>query len=68
MINCYKLINHKIIHHKNIQTLAIEFYEVKNNLSNQIMQEIFEKRQTVDYNLNFQTDFVLPGVNITYFG
>ena len=67
MINCYKLINHKIIHHKNIQTLAIEFYEVKNNLSNQIMQEIFEKRQTVDYNLNFQTDFALPGVNITCF-
>ena len=68
MINCYKFINHIIIHHKNIQTLAIEFYKVKNNLSNQIMQEIFEKRQTVDYNLNFQTDFVLPGVNITYFG
>ena len=68
MINCCKFINHIIIHHKNIQTLAIEFYKVKNNLSNQIMQEIFEKRQTVDYNLNFQTDFVLPGVNITYFG
>ena len=32
------------------------------------MQEIFEKRQDVDYNLRFQTDFVLPGVNTTYFG
>ena len=32
------------IHHKNIQTLAIELYKVKNNLSNQIMQEICEKR------------------------
>ena len=32
------------------------------------MQEIFEKRQNVDYNLRFQTDFVLPGVNTTYFG
>ena len=31
------------------------------------MREIFEKRQTVDYNLNFQTDFALPGVNITCF-
>ena len=37
------------IHHENIQTLAIDFYKVKNNLSNQIMQEIFEKRQNVDY-------------------
>ena len=33
------------IHHKNIETLGIELYRVKNNLSNQIRQEIFEKRQ-----------------------
>ena len=52
------------IHHKNIQTLAIELYKVKNNLSNQIMQGIFQKCQ----NLRFQTDFVLPGVNTAYFG
>ena len=29
------------IYHKNIQTLAIELYKVKKNLSNQIMQDIF---------------------------
>ena len=56
------------IHHKNIQTLATELYEVKSNLSNQIMHEIFEKRQNVDYNLRFQTDFVLRVVNTIYFG
>ena len=56
------------IHHKNIQTLAIELYKVKDNLSNQIMQKIFEKRQNADYNLRSQTDFVLPGVYIPYFG
>ena len=32
------------------------------------MQEILEKRQNLDYDLRFQTDFVLSGVNITYFG
>ena len=32
------------------------------------MQEIFEKRQTVNYKLRSQTDFVLPDVNTTYFG
>ena len=32
------------------------------------MQEIFEKRQNLDYNFRFRTDFVLPGVNTTYFG
>ena len=56
------------IDHKNIKTLTIELYKVKNNLSNQIMQVIFEKRQNVDCYLRFQTDFVLPGVNTTYFG
>ena len=51
------------IHHKNIQKLAIELYKVKNNLSDQIMQKTFEKRRNLDYNLRFQTDFVLPSVN-----
>ena len=32
------------------------------------MQKNFEKRQDLDYNFRFQTDFVLPGVNTTYFG
>ena len=67
MINCYKLINHNI-HHKNIQALAIELCKVKNNLSNQIMQDILEKRENVDYMLRFQTDFIFPGVSTTYFG
>ena len=35
------------IHHKNVQTLAIEVRKVKNNLSNQIVQEIFEKLQNL---------------------
>ena len=51
-----------------IQTLTTELYKVKNKLSSQIMQEIFEKRQNIDYNLRFQTAFVLPGVNTTYSG
>ena len=56
------------IHHKNIQTLATELYKVKSNLSYHIMHDIFEKRQNVDYNLRFQTDFILRGINTTYFG
>ena len=31
------------------------------------MQEVFEKHENADFNLRFQTDFVLPGVNTTYF-
>ena len=55
-------------HLKNILTVAIQLHKVKNNLSNQIMQEILEKRQNLDYNSRFQRDFVLPGVNTAYFG
>ena len=32
------------------------------------MHDIFEKRQNVDYNLRFETDFILRGINTTYFG
>ena len=56
------------IHHKNIQTLAIELYKVKNYLSNQMMQKIIEKRQNLHFNLRFQTNFVLLGISTTYFG
>ena len=46
----------------------MELFKVKNNFSNQIMQEIFEKPRNLDYNLRCQTDFFLPSVNRTYFG
>ena len=56
------------IHHKNIQTLAIELYKVKSYLSNQMMKKIIEKRQNLDFSLRFQTNFALHGVSTTYFG
>ena len=60
------MINH-IIYIIKILPLAKELYKAKNNLSNQIMQETFEKHQSLDYNLRFQADFVLPGFSTTYF-
>ena len=38
------------IHHENIGLLGIELYKVKNNLSTNLMSEIFNLRN-VDYNL-----------------
>ena len=32
------------------------------------MQDIFEKRQNLDYGLPCQTDFAVAGINTTYFG
>ena len=55
------------IHHRNIQSLAIELFKVKNNLSNRIMCDIFETRN-LDYNLRSQMDFIRTRVSTSSFG
>ena len=65
--NLLKKDNSVCIHHKNIQSLAIELFKVKNNLSNTIMGDIFETRN-INYNLRSQTDFARVNVNTTSFG
>ena len=47
---------------RNIQSLAIELFKVKGNLSNNIMYDIFQTRK-VKYNLRSQTDFAGICVN-----
>ena len=44
------------IHHRNIQSLAIELFKVKNNISNTIISELFETR-SVNYNLRSESYF-----------
>ena len=55
------------IHHKNIQSLAIERLKIKNNLSVIIMNNIFKPR-AVSYNLRSQIDFTTSNVNSEHFG
>ena len=55
------------IHHRNIQSLAIELFKVKNNLSVTIMNDIFQPR-IISYNLRSQIDFTRPNVNSEHFG
>ena len=50
--NLLKKDNSVCIHHKNIQSLAIELFKVENNLSNTIMCDIFETRN-INYNLRY---------------
>ena len=45
------------IHHKNIQSLAIELFTVKQNLSNSMLCNIFQT-QSISYNLRSQADFI----------
>ena len=55
------------INHRNIQSLAIELFKVKSNLSSRIICDIFETRN-LGYNLRSQTDFVRTFVNNSSFG
>ena len=45
------------IHHRNIQSLAIELYKIKENLSNEIMSTIFPPR-LIKYNLKLKLNFL----------
>ena len=55
------------INHRNIQSLAIELFKVKSNLSSRIICDIFETRN-LGYNLRSQTDFLRTFVNTSSFG
>ena len=51
------------IHHKNLEALAIEMFRAHTKTSPEIMQEVFlVKKQGNYYNLQNQTDFVIPQV------
>ena len=55
------------IHQRNIQSLAIELFKVKRNLSNVIMSNILKTRAP-NYSLRSQTDFVRDCVNAWRYG
>ena len=54
-------------HHKNIQSLTIELFNVEKVIANPILCDIFSLR-SIDYNLISQTDFSVSSVNTTHFG
>ena len=47
------------IHHRNIQTLAVEMFKVKNNLSPKIIQDLFKLRNDLP-NIRSSNEFCLP--------
>ena len=55
------------IHHKNIQSLAIERFKVEKGITNPILYDIFPLR-SIDSNLRSQTDFSVSSINTTNFG
>ena len=55
------------IHHRNIQSLAIELFKVKNNISNTIISELFETR-SVNYNLRSESYFPVKCIKTSQYG
>ena len=56
------------IHHRNIQSLAVELYKIRNNLSIDIIDDIFTDKEYTGHNVRKYTDFSIPAVNSVYNG
>ena len=56
------------IHHRNIQTMAIEMYKVKNNLGPSILDNIFELNTHSRPGLRTSSEFSRPRVNTVHYG
>ena len=54
------------LHHRNIQVLAIEMYKIKNDLSTEILSNIFTQRTQNHYSLQNASDFQIPFVRTVY--
>ena len=58
--------NSVCIHHRNIQSLAVELFKVTENFSNTIKSNIFLTR-VLNYNLRSQADFLRNTVSKTFY-
>ena len=56
------------IHHKNLQTLAVELFKVKNNIAPEIVKEIFRTTGNSTYNLRHKYAFQQNNVKTVSYG
>ena len=56
------------IHHKNIQSLAIEMYKVKNEIAPMITANVFTRMPENHYNFRHRSDFIVPFARTVYHG
>ena len=56
------------MHHRNIQAPAIEMYKIKNDLSTEILSNIFTQRTQNHYSLGNASDFQILFVRTVYHG
>ena len=56
------------IHHKNIQSLAIEMYKVKNEIAPMITANVFTRMPENHYNFRHRSDFIVSFARTVYHG
>ena len=56
------------IHHNNIHTLAIEMYKVANDMSPEIMKDIFKLKENTHYNLRHTSQFLVDPIDSVFNG
>jgi len=56
------------IHHRNIQSLAIEMYKVKKEIAPAITANVFSRMPENHYNLRHRTDFITPFARTVFHG
>ena len=56
------------IHHRHLQKLAIETYEVKHSLSPPFMKCIFPTSNIINNDLRTRSDFQLENIRTVYYG
>ena len=56
------------IHQKNLQKLTIEMFKTYTGMAPQIMNEVFPRNYTLNYNLGRQPEFALRAINTVHSG
>ena len=51
------------IHHQNLQKLAVEMFKVSRGLSPEIVNELFQFREQISYELRQRPQFQIPGTD-----
>ena len=56
------------IHHQNLQKLAVEMFKVSRGLSPEIVNELFQFREQISYELRQRPQFQIPWVHSFFSG
>ena len=56
------------IHQKNLQKLAIEMFKTYAGMAPQIMNEVFPRNYTLNYNLRLHPEFASRAINTVHYG